>query len=86
MSDQWQTGKPLEPGYYLAAYRIHPNHPPTVSELWFNSGDGRGGTWWAQRGYLEGFGDRSSFSTRPVETVTHWMPMPKPPLEAWKQQ
>lgn len=83
MAGDWREGKPDECGYYLAAYRIHPGHPPTVSELWFNAN----GTWWASRGYLEGFGQRNlRFNTQPINTVSHWMPIPEPPLEAWREK
>lgn len=80
----WTKGNnPPRSGYYLAVWQIHPGHSPTVSELWFNGSDGRG-SWWATRGYTEGFGSRSRpFSTQEIVTVMFWMPMPAAPTEAY---
>jgi hypothetical protein len=69
---QWQTGRPPDHGYYLAAWRRQGQL--VVSELWFNP-DSTGSGWWAGRAYL---GDRPWGGGDPLPVVA-WMPMPAPP-------
>ena len=68
----WQTSRPSEHGYYLAAWRR--GTPPvwTVSELWFNP-DSYGSGWWASRGYLD---TRLANPLGKPLPVVAWMPMP----------
>lgn len=75
----WHAGKPINSGYYLAAWRRTSDGPLTVSELWFNGGDGRG-TWWASRGYMpnENLASRTRVPDD-IKDVVAWASMPAPP-------
>lgn len=65
----WRTGKPVDQGYYLAAWQH--GRRWNVSELWYNPGT-QGSGWWKSRLYME----QRDYTYTPVDVVA-WMPIPK---------